>query len=168
MFCAVRTVWIKLGGLRHSHPNRVTDHNVEGEVVINPHIGVGFDEGHQGEKTFTAQCRIRGFNAAEKLVHLAREIAFARCFFQDQSTVEPVASFQLVPDDQAAAVLQERPDPCVEITRHPAGSPGECGVAASCHHRVVPPAVAAPSTEPGHSDAVARPSARQPWHGPCR
>ena len=41
------------------------------------------------------------------MVHLARKISFARGFFQDQSTVEAVASFQLVPDDQAAAVLQE-------------------------------------------------------------
>ena len=101
------------------HPYRVADHNVESKVVINLYIRVGLDEGHQREKTFTAQLPVfGGLNAAEEMVHLACEIAFASCFFQHQSTVEAVASFQLVPNHQAATVLQQGPDAGVEITRY--------------------------------------------------
>ena len=86
----------------------MADHHIQGDVVVEAHGRIGGGEGHQGEQAFGAELAIfRSPDAAEQVFHLDGEVSLSRCFFQQQSTGETVASFQLVANHQASAVVEE-------------------------------------------------------------
>ena len=108
-----------------AHPHCVADHDVEGQVIVQVHLGVGRHEGDQGQQGLAAELAVFGrFDLAEQVVDLAGEIVLAgRLFAQQGLAFKPVALVELVADDDAAAVVQQLPDAGVKVPRHPPQGP---------------------------------------------
>ena len=108
-----------------THPDGMANHNVEGEVVIEAHAGVGSEKGHQGDQGFGAELAVfGGLDLAEQMFYQRRKIALPRGFFTQQGRAfEPVAFLEFVANHQAAAVMQEIPNARVEIPGNPAEGP---------------------------------------------
>ena len=99
-----------------AHPDGMTDHHVEGQVILEAHLWIGFDKGHQRKQAFAAELSVfRCLDPTEQMVDLGGEIALPWCFLENEAAVEAIAPLQLVANHQAAAVLQQRPDPGIEI-----------------------------------------------------
>ena len=59
-----------------AHPDGMTDHYVEGQVILEAHLWIGVDEGHQRKQAFAAELAVfRRFDPTEQMVDLGGEIA---------------------------------------------------------------------------------------------
>ena len=99
-----------------AHPDGMTDHHIQDEIVVEDHIRVGVGEGDQRQQAFAAELPVfRGADAAQQMFHLPGEIGLTGGFLEHNPAVETVAPLEFVSDHQAAAVLKQRPDPWIEI-----------------------------------------------------
>ena len=91
MLAVGSAVLLGMGALP-AHPNGMTNHHIECDVVFKADVWVGRREGHQREQAFRAQLAVfSGFNATEQVLDLNGEVAFSWRFFEHQGAGEPVA-----------------------------------------------------------------------------
>ena len=125
---------------------------VKNYVVIEICLRIAIYELNQGYQGFDAEASVlRGFDLAQQVLYVHRKVALAGGFLLEQRrALKPVAAFELVADDQAAAVVQQAPDPRVEVPRDVlAAPPSACGAGASSRLFRVARGVRALPSSPG-------------------
>ena len=64
----------------------MTDHHVEGQVILEAHLWIGFDKGHQRKQAFAAELSVfRCLDSTEQMVDLGSKIALPWRLLEDEA-----------------------------------------------------------------------------------